>query len=337
MSAGKPPPGPPRSKGPQPFNRTTLLLWLALVLVGGIAVVFLTTDYLSEIAREAAFQAILTEQNSGPQADDTHHVDIGTDPNPLRFAVAPVLSPEASLLLYDDLVDTIGKRLSKPALLLLQGSYQETNQMLLDGECELAMICTMSFVLVQRAIGIRPVAVPQIDGQLTYHSLVIVPKESAARSLDDLKGMRFASADRLSTTGWLYPAVSLIRKERNPDTFFAEVLVVGSHDRALAAVASGDADAAAIHSQVYRRSDELLRSRVKVIDQSPPFGMPPIVAHSSLPDATYSTVQKVLVELDSDQAGVTLLNSLGFERFVVPPPGHYDSVAELVDQWEAYR
>ena len=68
-------------------------------------------------------------------------------------------------------------------------------------------------------------------------SFIIVPADSKAQSLLDLRGKRFASCDIISQTGWIYPAIWLLQHGENPREFFAEHIICGSHDRALRAVA----------------------------------------------------------------------------------------------------
>jgi phosphonate transport system substrate-binding protein len=65
-----------------------------------------------------------------------------------------------------------------------------------------------------------------------------------------------------------------------PDTFFARTFFTYSHDNAIYAVADGVADGAAVDSLIYEFAllrDPDLANRVRIIHQSPPFGIPPVV------------------------------------------------------------
>jgi hypothetical protein len=57
--------------------------------------------------------------------------------------------------------------------------------------------------------GMEALVVPVIGGATTYHSLILVPRSSGAASILDLRGRRLASADNMSNSGWLCPAVWL--------------------------------------------------------------------------------------------------------------------------------
>jgi phosphonate transport system substrate-binding protein len=318
------------------FAMRTLLMWLGLVLGLGIVLVLVTTNFLSELARQRALKAIVAEADrdlSGPELTAAPASRSADDP--LRFAVAPVVSPETSLLLYGDLVDYIAQRVGRTGQLLLQEDYAQTNQLLEAGACDVAMICTYAYIVARRKAGVEALAVPQIDGKVTYQSVLVVGAPSPYQRLADLAGKRFASADTLSTTGWLFPAVALLADGLDPDSFFGEHLLVGSHDRALAAVAAGDADGAAVHSLVFENAAPDVRARLRVIDRSSPYGMPPIVVPATTPRRLREAILDALLSAHRDPEGRKVLKALNFQRFVLPSRTHYDTVEELVESWES--
>jgi phosphonate transport system substrate-binding protein len=321
-----------QSRGAFPLR--TLLLWLGLVLAAGIVLVLLTTDYLSDLARQRALTTILGEAEI--ELTERAETDLsGADlPVPLRFAVAPVISPEASLLLYDDLARYLGERVGQPAELLIQADYARTNELLKDGGCDVALICTYAFIRSRAEAGIRAIVVPVVRGEVTYNSYIVVAADSPYRVPADLAGSRFASADEMSTTGWLFPAVSLLDQGEDPKSFFSSHLLTGSHDRSLAAVIEGDADGTAVHSLVFERAPKQLRDRVRIIARSPPYGMPPVVVPPTVPESLREKMREALINAHLDPAGKVILRTLEIDRFVVPGPGHYESVEALVRRWE---
>ncbi|WP_364144685.1 phosphate/phosphite/phosphonate ABC transporter substrate-binding protein [Paenibacillus sp. LPE1-1-1.1] len=84
-------------------------------------------------------------------------------------------------------------------------------------------------------------------------SVIIVPKDSPAKTVEDLKGKSFLFADPASTTGHLYPRATLMKKlgitNDEIETYFSNVSFSGGHDKSLLAIANGDADGAATCSQ----------------------------------------------------------------------------------------
>ena len=150
--------------------------------------------------------------------------------------------------------------------------------------------------------------------------------------------MRGRSADRLSTSGWLYPASTLKREGIDPETFFSQHVITGSHDRSVEAVASGHVDGAAVESLVYDRmtaDQPELAERVRIIAKSEPFGMPLMVVPNGLNPGLKGELRDALTQMHLSENGRKVLAHMGIDRFAPPDPQAYDSVRELMDEvWE---
>jgi len=307
-----------------------------LVLVAGFVMALLLTGLMSRVARDRAIENIVEEQPAEAVPGNAPGARALAGP-PLRFAVAPVLSPESSLLRYQRLADHVAAGMGRHGQLLLQSSYVQTNELLREGRCDLALICTYAFLRARNEFAVRALAVPRVKGKITYHSVIITSADSRATSLLDLEGKRFVTADEMSTTGWLYPAVWLRERARDPGSFFASVRTTGSHDLAVKAVAFGDADCAAVHSLVYEQMPQDVRQRTRVLSQSQEFGMPPVVVPPSASATEVEHLREEFLTLHESVAGREILASLDIERFVVPPPELYRDVEELVRRFEETR
>lgn len=256
----------------------------------------------------------------------------------LRIAVAPVISPEKSLELYQEFVDYLAERLHRTPVFLQRGSYAEVNDLIRYRQCDMAFVCTCAFVRGEREFGMEVLVVPEIGGQVSYQSLVLVPSGSEADSLLDLRGKRFASADVLSTSGWLFPATWLMNEGEDPESFFDEHLITRGHDRSVSAVSSGYADAAAVHSLVYAQTveeDPSVGEKTRVIVRSPPFGMPPVVVPAQLDRELKDLLRAAMLKMHTDPLGRKTLAPLHIDRFVMPVDGLYDTVREASARWES--
>ncbi len=316
-------------------------LTATLVVLTGTILVLVLVAVAADLGRRGVLQEYIEETGSftddGPLLTAPKPRAVSDDRPALRIAVAPVISPEKSLLRYFDLAVWLGDRLGRRGDLLLRDNYTQTNQLLRDDECDAALICTYSFVRLAREMEVAALVVPVVGGRTTYHSEIIVAARSPYQNMLALKGARFASADNLSTTGWLYPATHLLDLLQTPETFFAAHQVTGSHDLAVAAVANGDADAAAVHSLVLEQMPETTRRRVRVIHRSPPFGMPPVVAPTSASEDLSSALRDALLQMHESPEGAAILARIHIDRFINAPADHYDSISVLVDRWEGRR
>ncbi len=244
----------------------------------------------------------------------------------LKVAVAAILSPLGTISSYQKLMTHLERLTGAPVTLVQRKTYQETNDLLARGVVDVGFVCTGAYLEGARQGGMSLLVVPQIGGATTYRSLLIVPAASSAQGLADLRGKIFAFTDPLSNSGYLYPLSLLREKGEQPEGFFARTIFTYSHDRSLAAVAEGVAAGAAVDSLVYEftkaRNPELA-DQVRVIWQSPEFGIPPVVVPSSAPAERREWLRRLFLGLHRDEEGRQALEALGVERFVEADPRRY--------------
>ena len=251
---------------------------------------------------------------------------------PLRVAVAAIISPRGTVDSYGPLLAYLEEQLDRPVELVQRRTYVEVNELVHTGEVDMAFVCTSAYVVGEREFGMQLLVAPQVQGDTVYHSLLLVPADSPAQEMADLRGGVFAFTDPISTSGRNYP-ISLVQQlGETPATFFARTFYSYSHDDAIQAVANHVADGAAVDSLVYAfaiaREPELA-DKVRVIHQSPAFGIPPVVISPEMRPQLAAQLQSILIHMADDPAGQTALSVAGIERFVLIDDTAYDSVRTL--------
>lgn len=254
---------------------------------------------------------------------------------PLRVAVAAVISPKATLSTYAQLLDYLSVQLDRPVELIQRPTYAEINTLLRDGQADLAFVCGGAYVEGHRDFGMEVLVAPRVRGVTLYNSYIIVPRDSEAQSLADLRGKTFAFSDPLSNSGRLWPEYRLLQMNETPERFFHHTIFTYSHDNSIKAVAEKLVDGAAVDSLVYdftiARSPEYSRL-TRVIEKSPDFGVPPVVVHPALNLQLKEQLRTVLLNMDQDERGYQILRNLMIDRFVVVEESLYDSIREMAAQ-----
>ena len=236
----------------------------------------------------------------------------------MRFAVAAMLSPASTFDTYRTLLRHIAERLGMRHRFVQRRTYDEINRLLLRGELDLAFLCSGAYAALPPDAALELVAIPIVGGSPFYHSLVIVPEDSPHRLLPDLRGARFAFTDPLSNTGHLYPTYRLTQLGSTPEAFFGSTLFTGSHDRSIVAVFRRVVDAAAVDDLIYQRlvvPDSRYWGKLRVLERSPDFPIPPVVSPISVPAETRARIGELLLGLDETPDGRVLLTQLGIDRF----------------------
>jgi len=255
--------------------------------------------------------------------------DARADRGALRFGLTPVFLDDRLRVLglwRDHLQAALGRGVE----FVQRGTYAQVMDLLRSGRGDAAWICGYPYVLHRRELKL--VAVPQWRGQPLYRSYLIADANAPLRDLADLRGRTFAYSDPLSNSGFLYVQHALRRAGHDPARYFARSFFTHSHRHVVEAVASGLADGGAVDGYVFETLAELqpeLVRATRVLQRSPEFGFPPIVAgaHLGAPDVRRLAV--ALLAMHTQPTGRRVLAELRLDRFVGGEPALFAGIAEM--------
>ena len=250
----------------------------------------------------------------------------------VRIAVGGMITPREGMGYYRDFLKYIQAKIGSRVVYVDREDYAEINEMLRTGQLEAAFVCSGPYVDGKRQFGLEFLAAPQAYGETVYYSYIIVPANSPARSLADLRGKRFAFTDPLSNSGKLVPTYMLARMGEQPETFFAETIFTRSHDRSIRAVAQGIVDGAAVDSLIWeylQATNPEHTARTRILLKSPPYGIPPVVVPPGLDPVLKEKLREVVLNAHADPEGQKILRRMKIDRFVTVDDSLYDSVREM--------
>ncbi len=306
------------------MNRRVVLVIVVLTVVTAAAAVVFAALYERQGVREVS----LAQPVGTPD-------QITRSEEPLRIAVSAMTSPKSTFEYYQDILEYIGGRVGRPVELIQRETYQEVNDLLEQGQLDMAFVCTGAYVEGHDDFGMEILAAPVVYGEPVYYSYTIVAADSTAKSIADLRGAKFAFTDPISNTGTLVPTYQLGQMGETPDTFFDEWIYTYSHDRSIHAVSDGLVDAAAIDSLIYDYMDATGDPAIegtRVLARSEPYGIPPIVVNPDMDPDLKHELQSILLEMHADPAGRATLMAIKIDRFEVIDDSAYDSVRRM-QEW----
>jgi phosphonate transport system substrate-binding protein len=252
----------------------------------------------------------------------------------IRVAVAAMISPGTTQRYYEDILRLIGEKVGARTVFTQRRTYAEVNDMLESRQIDLAFVCSGPYVLGHAKFGMEMIAVPVVNGGKVYYSYILARTNAPYRSFSELKGRKFAFTDPDSNTGCLVPRFMLARMRQTPESFFGETFFTHSHDNSIRAVAEGLADGAAVDSLIWEfmnATDPTYTSRTRILEKSPPYGIPPVVVHPDMDARMKDRLKSALFSLHQDPQGVALLAQLKIERFDEGDDAMYASVREMQD------
>ena len=250
-----------------------------------------------------------------------------------RIGMTPAFLHDQHAVL-DDWRDYLEKKLGRKIEFVQRDSYRETMDLLRLGKLEFAWICDYPYVHLKDQV--RLLAVPLNQGKPLYRSYLIVSaRDLHTQSLTQLRGKMFAYADPYSNTGYLVPRYQLHQVGENPEKFFIRTFFTWSHRKAIEAVASGVAQGAAVDSFVWDTLSKVspeLTARTRIAARSPEYGFPPFIAHRSVSESDFRTMQKSLLNMGANAEGIALLRRLNLDGFTPGNPAIYHSVTEMMKE-----
>src|SRR5215831_10988953 len=194
----------------------------------------------------------------------------------LHLVLTPSQKPTDLLATGEEFARALTKLSGIPVRVTVASDYAAVVEALRNRTADLAFVHPVGYVLASREAKAVIVAKNQWHGKTTFTARFYVRKDSGLKALEDLRGKTIAFVDPASSSGYIYPMVMLIQrglvKNRDPKTFFREVVFSGSHDAGMRALLNGHVDALAsfdMAPEQYLR-DPAERARITWVAETPP-------------------------------------------------------------------
>lgn len=211
-----------------------------------------------------------------------------------------------------------------------RGVYAPIIDGLRSAQIDFAWVCGYPYVLHAREL--RLVAVPIWRGKPLYQSYLIAGARSPATGLADLQRRSFAFSDPLSNSGYLYIRYLLAQQKLRIEEYFSRSFFAHSHPNVVESVAEGLSEGGAVDGYVWEVLSEVspaLTARTRLLQRSPEFGFPPIVAAGHVAVPLLSSVQRALLAMHESPDGRAVLDELRLDRLEAGTPRLFDSIAHM--------
>ena len=167
-------------------------------------------------------------------------------------------------------------------------------------------------------------------GTATHRAFIIVRKDSGFKTLEDLRGSRFALNSRHSNSGMNLPRIMLARLGIKAP-FFGSVTETRSHTESIRRVAAGDLDAASIDCVTYGFFDDCCpdkMSALRVLDETPESPAIPFVTSIATPAGQIAALRSALLRLADDPDRKPVLRGLHIETITPVDASVYQRVMD---------
>jgi phosphonate transport system substrate-binding protein len=192
----------------------------------------------------------------------------------LKVSAIPDEAPTELQRKFKPLGDYLAKEIGMKVEFTPVTDYAAVVESLATRKLDMAWLGGFTFVQAKERTKGTAIPIVQRAEDEKFTSRFIVPADSTAKTLADLKGKSFAFGSPSSTSGHLMPRYFLLKAGVNPEKDFKNVAFSGAHDATVAFVAGGKAEAGVLNASVW---DKLLENKdpnaakVKVLETTPPY------------------------------------------------------------------
>ena len=196
-----------------------------------------------------------------------------------------------------------------------------------------AFLESLTYALAHTMLGVEVLCRPEgLDGTSTYHGLIVTRKDSGIKTVQDMKGKRFAFVDRASTSGYLLPLVVFKEKGiRSYKSFLGEIYYTGTYEDAIYDVLNKKADIGAAKNTVFERlaeKDSRIKNELSILERSPDFPENGFAVRKNLDDVLKKKIKAALIGMNNDPAGAAILAKFGARRFIETTDDDYKPIYE---------
>jgi phosphonate transport system substrate-binding protein len=256
---------------------------------------------------------------------------------PIHLVLTPSQKPTNLIEAGQEFAQVLGTLVGVPFRVTVASDYAAVIEALRNRTADLAFVHPVGYVLANREAKATIVARNLWHGKASFTARFYVRTDSGLRQLGDLRGKTFAFVDPASSSGYTYPMVMLIQrglvKNRDPKTFFREVVFSGAHDASMRALLNGHVDGIASFDLAREQylKDPAERDRVVSIAETPPIPEAGIAARDGLDPALVARIRAALLRIKGPEHASLLKRLYEIDGFEPATDRDYDPVRAAVE------
>lgn len=269
---------------------------------------------------------------------------VGTASRPLEMAFTPSADTQKILASGKPLADLLEKETGYKINTSVPTAYAPLVEAMGANKVDVGWLAPFAYAVARKKHGVDVILATVRANSKTYPWQVIVHADSGIKTLDDLKGKRFAFGDPLSTSSFLFPAAYIKEKyNADPDKYFSQTVFAGGHDKVVVAVYNKQVDGGATYGPNQGAPESDGRSRVlstlpdvmtKVVRILEADKIPndTVSVRKGLPKEVTDKIRAALLKVSKTDQGLKLLKDLySIDGLAEASPSDYDPLIKKAD------
>ncbi len=258
-------------------------------------------------------------------------------PKEVTFGVIPVAGATSIKDTFGGLAKYLEKQLGVKVKMQTASDYAGIIAAMQFKKVDIAYFGPKSYVEAAKRAGAEAVAteVDAESGLPGYYGMIITKKGSGLKTLEDIKGKKWAFTSSHSTSGTLVPTVMFSKKGIDPQKYFSKVLYSGGHETSILSVKAGKVDAASTNNLDYNRGlgRNWDKNDFNIIWKSDIIPGSPMTVRKDLPTSFKMAVKGAFLSLKDKK----LLAQMKIAGYVPGDDSFYDPIRELIELKKALK
>ncbi len=238
----------------------------------------------------------------------------------LRIGLIPEQNIFKQIERYQPLAGYVSKKIDMTIRLTILPRYANIVDSFTSTGMDGAFFGSFTYALARARVGVEVLARPLgLTGSSMYHGLIFVRKDSRIRSVDQMKGKRFAFVDKGTTAGYLLPLAYFKKHGKDYRTFLKESYFAGTHEDAILDVLNRKAEIGAAKNTIYERlaaSDGRINKELVILERSPEVPENGLAVRKGLDDSLKKKLRETLLTMHEDPEGAAILATFGVRKFI---------------------
>jgi len=253
----------------------------------------------------------------------------------LRVALVPEKNTFEQLKLYKYITDYLSEKMGLTVTLEIMANYSEICDAFLGGRADAGFFGSFSYVQTHAKTGIELLARPEwLDGSSTYRGYIFVRKDSNIATVADMKNKSLVLVDKATYAGYIFQLFYFkYYGINNLEDYFSRISFANSHDAAVWAVYTGEADVGGAKNHIFNNFKEKypdFNEKMRIVAESPEVPSNGFAVRKDLNSATKTWLKALLLTMDESQEGRDALKKFGALKFVKTSDEDYEALYNMI-------
>jgi phosphonate transport system substrate-binding protein len=208
---------------------------------------------------------------------------------------------------FSPLAEYLSQATGQHVRVVIAKDYQQHITQIGKNKLDIAFMGPVSYVRLVENYGAKPIlARLEINGSPTFQGHIIARTTGDIKTIEDIKGKRFAFGNPESTMSHLVPRYMLWKAGINASDL-AKFAFLGNHTNVALAVLSGEYDAGAVKEAVFHQN----KSRgLRSVAATPPLSEHLFVTRSNMPAEQVKLIREAMLTLNQKTNGLETLHAI---------------------------